>query len=139
MDDYTERIKIAQHLAEQFLNGKKYTFSGLVPSDLKDNLAVVYAIFDKEDGSCLYVGRTKNLRQRLYNNHLMGPKSNARLKKYLTEDDTRPDISTMEEAKQFLKDRCYFQYYPIPDIRERGQIEGLLSYLLNVQYIHEEH
>ena len=139
MDDYRERIKIAQNLAEQFINGKKYMFSELVPSDLKDKLAVVYAIFDKEDGLCLYVGRTKNLRQRLYNNHLMGPKSNARLKKYLTEDETRPDIPTMKEAKQFLKDRCYFQYLPVSDIHERGQIEGLLSYLLNVQYIHEEH
>ena len=139
MDDYRERIKIAQDLAEQFLNGEKYKFSELVPSDLKDKLAVVYAIFDKEDGSCFYVGRTKNLRQRLYNNHLMGPKSNARLKKYLTEDDTLPDIPTMEEAKQFLKDRCYFQYIPVSDVRERGHIEGLLSYLFNVQYIHEEH
>ena len=95
--------------------------------------------FDKEDDSCLYVGRTKNLRQRLYTNHLMGPKSNARLKKYLTEDKTRPDISTKKEAKQFLKDRCYFQFLPVSDIRKRGQIEGMFSYLLNVVYIHEEH
>ena len=138
MDDYKERIKTAQELAERFLDGKKYLFNGLVPSDLQE-IAAVYAIFDKEDGSCLYVGRTKNLRQRLYNNHLMGPKSNARLKKYLTEDEKRPDIPTMEAAKQFLKDRCYFQYLPVSVMRERGQIEGLLSYLLNVQYIHEEH
>ena len=64
MDDCRERIKIAQNLAEHFLNGTKYSFSELVPSVLKEKLAVVYAIFDKEDGSCLYVGRTKNLRQR---------------------------------------------------------------------------
>ena len=81
----------------------------------------------------------KTLRQRLYNNHLMGPKSNARLKKYLTEDASRPDIPTMAEAKQFLKNRCYFQYLPVSEMRKRGQIEGLLSFLLNVQYIHEEH
>ena len=138
MDDYKVRLKTAQELAERFLNGKKNLFSGLVPSDLQE-IAAVYAIFDKEDGSCLYVGRTKNLRQRLYYNHLMGSKSNARLKKYLTEDDNRPEIPSMVEAKQFLKDRCYFQYYPVSEMRKRGQIEGLLSYLLNVQYIHEEH
>lgn len=138
MDDYKVRLKTAQELAERFLNGKKYLFNGLVPSDLQE-IAAVYAIFDKEDGSCLYVGRTKNLRQRLYYNHLMGPKSNARLKKYLTEDDNRPEIPSMVEAKQFLKDRCFFQYYPVSEMRKRGQIEGLLSYLLNVQYIHEEH
>lgn len=138
MEGYKERLIEAQKIVERFLNSKQYSFSNLVPSDLKE-IAAVYAIFDKEDGSCLYVGRTKNLRQRLYNNHLMGPKSNARLKKYLTEDTLRPDIPTMEEAKQFLKDRCYFQYLPVSIMRERGQIEGLLSFLMNVQYIHEEH
>ena len=138
MEECKERLIEAQIIAERFLNGQQYSFSNLVPSDLKE-IAAVYAIFDKEDGSCLYVGRTKNLRQRLYYNHLMGPKSNARLKKYLTEDASRPDIPTMVEAKKFLKDRCYFQYLPVSIMRERGQIEGLLSYLLYVQYIHEEH
>ena len=33
----------------------------------------------------------------------------------------------------------YFQYISEPDVRIRGQIEGLLSYLLDVRYIHEEH
>ena len=88
-----------------------------------------YAIFDKQDRSTLYVGRTKNLRQRLYNNHLMGLQSNARLKKYLTEDPERPDIPTIDAAKQYLIDHCYFQFIPEPDVRILGQIEGLLSYL----------
>ena len=138
MDGYKERIRTAQELAERFLDSKKYLFNGLVPSDLQE-IAAVYAIFDKEDGSCLYVGRTKNLRRRLYTNHLMGPLTNARLKKYLIEDSDRPDISSPEEAKRFLLKQCYFQYYPEKDKNKRGQIEGLLSYLLNVQYIHEEH
>ena len=96
-------------------------------------------IFDKNTGETLYVGRTKNLRQRLYNNHLMGPKSNARLKKYLVEDPSVTNITTMAEAKLYLRDSCYFQYIAEPDVIRRGQIEGLLSYLLNVRYIHEEH
>ena len=102
-------------------------------------MEVVYAIFDKTDHRTLYVGRTKNLQQRLYNNHLMGPESNARLKKYLVEDENRPDIPTMEAAKQYLLDCCYFQYIPVKNVVVRGQIEGLLSYLLDVQYMHEEH
>lgn len=69
----------------------------------------------------------------------MGQKANARLKKYLAEDALRPDIPTMVEAKQFLKEHCYFQFIPVSDMRERGQIEGVLSYLLNVHYMHEEH
>lgn len=133
------RIAAAKIIAERLLNSKKYSFCDLKPSDLQDGLAVIYAIFDKDSGEALYVGRTKNLRQRLYTNHLMGPKSNARLKKYLTEDLNVPEIQTMEQAKSFLREQCYFQYIPEPDMRSRGQIEGLLGYLLDVRYIHEEH
>ena len=128
----------AEALVNQLISSKKYFFTDLKPSDLPEH-AGVYAIFDKETGENLYVGRTKNLRQRLYNNHLMGPKSNARLKKYLTEDPLMTEITLMDEAKQFLKDRCYFQFLMADDVRQRGQIEGMLGFFLNVRYIHEEH
>ena len=134
-----ERLSESKAIADRMLGSKTYFFADLRPSDLKDGLPVVYAIFDKNTGETLYVGRTKNLRQRLYNNHLMGPKSNARLKKYLVEDPAVPDITTMAEAKRYLRSNCYFQYIAEPDVIRRGQIEGLLSYLLNVRYIHEEH
>jgi hypothetical protein len=45
----------------------------------------------------------------------------------------------MQEAKDYLKANCYAQYIPEDDVIKRGQIEGLLSYMLNVRYIHEEH
>lgn len=134
----TDFIEI-QAILNTFLSGKKYFFGSLTPSLLEDKLPVVYAIFDKETGETLYVGRTKNLRQRLYTNHLMGPKTNARLKKYLVEDPLQTSICSMDDAKNFLKERCYFQYVAERDNQKRGQLEGLLSYLLNVRYIHEEH
>jgi hypothetical protein len=133
------RLAAAKAIAEQLLGSKLYYFADLKPSDLQGGLAVIYAIFDKNTGESLYVGRTKNLRQRLYNNHLMGPRSNARLKKYLVEDESVPDITTMSEAKTYLRDNCCFRYIAEPDVRRRGQIEGLLSYLLDVRYIDEEH
>lgn len=37
----------------------------------------------------------------------------------------------------FNKDHCYFQYIPENDTQLRGQIEGLLGYMLDVYYIHE--
>lgn len=104
-----------------------------------ENKPGVYAIFDRTDGSTLYVGRTKKLRRRLYTNHLMGPKANARLKKYLREDPVRSDITTMEAAKRYLIDNCYFQYLYVDETKERARVEGLLSYMLGVVYIHEEH
>lgn len=134
-----QRLEAARVIVERLLASEKIDFNGLAPSHLEDKLPVVYAITDRQDGKVLYVGRTKNLRRRMYTNHLMGPESNARLKKYLWKDPERPDIPDMEVAKKYLIDYCYFQYIPVTDMRTRGQIEGLLSYLLDVQYIHEEH
>ena len=45
----------------------------------------------------------------------------------------------MADAKQYLKDHCFVKYIVEPDTVQRGRIEGLLSYVLNVRYIHEEH
>lgn len=133
------RIAIAETLTDQILSAPKYYFSDLKPSMLQDGLEVVYAITHQYSGEVLYVGRTKNLRQRLYNNHLMGPVTNARLKKYLIEDSNVPEVTEIESAKEYLRQNCYFQYLPASDIRKRGQIEGLLSFMLNVRYIAEEH
>ena len=134
-----QRLRDARKIADRLLSSEKIDFNGLTPSRLEDKLPVVYAITDRSNGKVLYVGRTKNLRRRLYTNHLMGQETNARLKKYLVEDLERPDIPDMNAAKQYLIDCCYFQYIPVADMRTRGQIEGLLSYLLDVQYIHEEY
>ena len=133
------RIHEAKRITEEILSSPKYYFKDLKPSLLIDKLEAVYAITDMSTGEILYVGRTKNIRQRLYNNHLMGPKTNARLKKYLVEDPLQPQITTMEQAKAYLKENCYAQFIPEPDMVKRGQIEGLLSFMLNVRYIHEEH
>lgn len=136
---HCNRLSEAKSLVEQLTARPKYHFSNLKPSNLVDGLPVVYAIFDKDTGETLYVGRTKNLRRRLYTNHLMGPRANARLKKYLMDDPSMSKIETIDQAKQYLKDRCYFQYIEEGDMRKRGQMEGLFSYLLDVRYIHEEH
>lgn len=134
-----DRTHEAQKITESILSAPKYYFRDLKPSLLIDKLEAVYAITDTSTGEVLYVGRTKNIRQRLYNNHLMGPKTNARLKKYLVEDPLQPQISDMEQAKEYLRTNCYAQFIPEPDMVKRGQIEGLLSFMLNVRYIHEEH
>lgn len=138
MENLSNRMGEAQRIVEQLLNSQQYTFRGLTPSML-ESVPGVYAIFDQTTGATLYVGRTKNIRRRLYTNHLMGPETNARLKKYLAEDRNRQDIPNIVAAKQYLLDNCYFQYIRVDEMVKRGQIEGLLSYLLNVTYIHEEH
>lgn len=138
MIELQNRLEQARTIAEQLLQSKMYSFQGLKPSML-ESVPGVYAIYDRDTGATLYVGRTKNIRRRLYTNHLMGPETNARLKKYLWKDDRRPEITTMDEAKRYLQEHCDFQYIREDDKIIRGQVEGLLSYLLDVTYIHEEH
>ena len=133
-----DRLVHAQSYTRLLLESKQYSFRELTPSML-ENKPGVYAIFDRTDGRTLYVGRTKKMRRRLYTNHLMGPETNARLKKYLVKDKKREDIPDMTAAKQYLQENCYVQFIYIDDTEERGRVEGLLSFMLNVVYIHEEH
>ena len=139
MDNIDTALIDGRRIAEKLLTATPLYFRNLKPSDIPDDIAGVYAIFNEKTNETLYVGRTKNLRRRLYTNHLHGPKANARLKKYLVEDESQVSIKDMDDAKQYLKDNCYVKYIVESDTVQRGRIEGLLSYLLNVRYIHEEH
>lgn len=134
----TERMQEGMKLAEVFLSTPRISFSEFKPSDLPAKPGV-YAIFCKDTGETLYVGRAKNIRQSLYNNHLHGPFTNARLKKYLVEDPAETDIDDIGKAKDYLLKNCYFQYTVEEDTMKRGRLEGLLSYLFNVRYMYEEH
>ncbi len=138
MNDLKRRMQLGVEIAETVLTAPKITFAEIKPSQIPDAPGV-YVIKSRNSDETLYVGRTKNLRQRIYNNHLHGPVSNARLKKYLIEDSDEPGITDLETAKQYLKDCCYVQFQVIFDLLERGQVEGLLSFLLNVRYLYEEH
>lgn len=134
-----KRFQDAMEVYQTLVHSPIYTFEQLKPSTVEDGLAGVYVISHRKTGEVLYVGRTKNLRRRLYTNHLMGPTTNARLKKYLVEDKNEPQIEDIEDAKRYLRENCQFQYLVEPDYRRRGQLEGLFSYLLHVRYIDEEH
>ena len=133
------KIEDIPALYELMLNSEKYYFDELKPSLLEENLAVVYSITNDKTNQVLYVGKTTKLRRRLYTNHLMGPLANARLKKYLIDDPTVSEVTDLVSAKQYIKDNCYFQYVAEPDMRKRGQLEGLYSYLLDVKYVDKEH
>lgn len=134
-----ERISEIVLLSEQMKNAPKHSFSDLKPSDLPLDLCVVYAITNKQTDEVLYVGKTTKLRRRLYTNHLMGNLATARLKKYLIDDPTVKEVYDLDTAKQYIKDYCYFQYVEESDMRKRGQLEGLFSFLLNVKYVDREH
>lgn len=113
-------------------------FSELTPSKVPQS-GGVYIITALLSGveQPYYVGRTKNLRQRLYNNHLMGPLSNARLKKHLI---SAGECENIEDAKRFLKRFCLVRWVEQEGFRERGAIEGYATGLLFPKHgIYEEH
>ena len=138
MNNLEQRMQQGIEIAKKVLSAPKTTFAEIKPSQIPDAPGV-YIIRLQDSDETLYVGRTKNLRQRIYSNHLHGPLSNARLKKYLIEDPNEPSITDLATAKQYLKDCCYVQFQIIDDLLERGQVEGLLSFLLDVRYLYEEH
>ena len=138
--DYERILEHIGFIYQNFLQAEKIHFADLRPSMLEEDIAVVYAIFDKNSDEAIYVGRTTKLRRRIYTNHLQGNESTARLKKYLVDDNNRhPDIATYLHAKEWMKKNCYLKYIEVKDPTERGHIEGLLGYLLSSTYIEKEH
>ena len=138
MNNLKCRMQQGLEIVDRVLSAPKFSFADIKPLLIPEDPGV-YIIRLQESGETLYVGRTKNLRQRIYSNHLHGPITNARLKKYLVEDPNEPSITDLSKAKQYLRTHCYVQFCVIDDLKERGQAEGLLSFLLNVRYLYEEH
>ena len=100
MDNIDTALIDGRKIAEKILTATPLYFRNLKPSDIPDDIAGVYAIFNDKTNETLYVGRTKNLSRRLYTNHLHWPKANALLKKYLVEDESQVSIKDMDDAKQ---------------------------------------
>jgi len=123
---------------QQLLSATAIPFFKLRPSAVP-KIPGIYIITARIEGKQIpyYVGRSKNLRQRLYNNHLMGPLTNARLKRYLIKSGECPSL---REAKKFIKSYCWVRWIEEPDVRVRGAIEGYVTGMLYPKYgIYEEH
>src|ERR1700741_2619779 len=133
----------------QFLNNRSISLLGMLPVLFKDMTpsilptnAGVYVIFETINNIDvpLYVGRTKNLRERIYTNHLMGGLSNARLKKYIIADELHPCYQNLSEAKNYIRNNCFVRWVLEDDYRRRGAIEGYITAIIFPKYgIYEEH
>lgn len=120
---------------------KPVQFRIIKPSVLPLN-AGVYLITELVDNTenALYVGRTKNLSQRLYTNHLMGSTSNARLKKYIIHDENHSCFGDVKKAKEYIREFCQVRWVFQDDTRVRGAIEGYFTAKFFPKYgIAEEH
>lgn len=132
------RLKSVKVKFRQMLNAGRIAFSGLTPSKVP-TAPGVYVITALKYGLeyPYYVGRTTNLQQRIYTNHLMGPLSNAQLKKHLIDSGECVDIA---DAKAFIRQYCVVRWVEQEGFRERGALEGYATALLFPKYgIYEEH
>ncbi len=147
-------------LIADLLSGQKFTYRTLKPSNL-DNVANtpgVYVIYIIDESipellqetqadsilrnlegnkfAPLYVGRSKNLQQRLYLNHLMGIRNSAPVKYGIS----REKKITPKEAKEFMRNHCRFKYLVVRDVLTRCILEAHLIGLFAPPFnITEEH
>ena len=142
MELFQHRIESQLHFLQErldtLLQASPLAFADMTPRKIPEAPGV-YLITAKilESEYPYYVGRTKNLRQRLYNNHLMGPLTNARLKNSLISAHECEDIVA---AKAFLKSCCCVRWIEQAGHRERGAFEGYATGLLFPKHgIYEEH
>lgn len=89
----------------------------------------VYRIFEKGAiwQNSIHVGEAGNLRQRIYTNQLHGDEMASSVKKKLIGSGKCKD---MEEARQYLKDRCFVQYIFIEDESLRKFFEHFATSIL---------
>ena len=123
---------------KQLTNEVPLSFAKMTPSEIPKE-AGVYLISIKSKNSEIpyYVGRSRNIRRRLYRNHLMGSLTNARLKKYLINSG---ECKNSTEAKKFIRENCFARWFLENDTRKRGAVEGYVTGIVFPKYgIYEEH
>ena len=113
---------------KMILESPPLAFKNMKPSNLPKRAGVYLITVHNKP---YYVGRSQNLRRRIYTNHLMGSLKNARLKKYLIEFR---ECANKEEAKQFLKRFARVQWIEEEDMRTRGALEGYFTGVLFPKY-----
>ncbi|MHA2064211.1 MAG: GIY-YIG nuclease family protein [Candidatus Thorarchaeota archaeon] len=123
---------------ESLLQSPTLAFKDMKPSSLPKRAGVyLVTVHKRGKEEPYYVGRTTNLRRRLYTNHLMGPTSNSQLKKYLIDSD---ECADREEAKQFLRRSAQVRWIEEEEMRVRGALEDYITAVLLPKYgISPEH
>ncbi|MCK4404800.1 MAG: hypothetical protein KAW02_06880 [candidate division Zixibacteria bacterium] len=93
----------------------------------------VYRIFEKKSewNKSIYLGKTGNLLQRIYHNHLMGDKQASSVKRKLIANFGLRDEKAV---KDYLKRRCSLQFIVIKNRNEIKFVEHFLISILRPKY-----
>jgi len=129
------RLEEQRKLVDQLLSAPKFPFDDSLRSQLPDKPGL-YAISVKNapTGEFLRAGRTKSaaggLRQRIYQNHLMGDQS-GNLRAQLVKDKR---CSDNQQAKIWIRENCLVHFVIIEDDQVRRWAEYLMLSLLRPNY-----
>ena len=128
-----ERIVRYNQLLEQLLSVRPLSFNGLPRNELPTEGGIYrISLVEPTKDETAYIGKTGNLKERLYTNHLMGNLIASNLKKKLVKAG---DCLNATEAKLLLTGHYQIQYIQLTDARERTFFEhfavAVLQPLLN--------
>ena len=79
----------------------------------------------------VYIGKSTNLQNRIYHDHLMGNRQASTLKKKLIANGLFPDENAV---KQYLRQKCLVQFVVIQDDAERTSFEHFAVAVLRPKY-----
>jgi cell division protein FtsB len=93
----------------------------------------VYRVFEISSDwkESIYVGKTGNLRERIYTDLFMGAPEVHTLKRKLIQNAGFPN---KEAVKEYLKNKCRIQYLEIPDESERNLFEHFTISILRPRF-----
>ncbi|WP_338835352.1 hypothetical protein [Neomoorella thermoacetica] len=128
MEWFEERAEEGLEILKKLLSQPKFSISG--PSTFPEQSGI-YAFFLKNanPGEFLRAGRADNLRQRIYQNHLMGNQSDN-LRSQLVKDGQCAD----HEAKKWIRENCMVQYLVVKNKEERKWAEHSILSVLRPKY-----
>jgi len=111
---------------------RKTSFKSLKYSAIPKNGGVyVISEFGGPKEAVLYIGQTKNLRERVYRNHWQGNLQASNFKKLLVRHKKARDKG---DAKEYLKKNCSVRWVVVEDKKERLAREHYATAVLNPQF-----
>ncbi|GMK39076.1 hypothetical protein PCCS19_21300 [Paenibacillus sp. CCS19] len=96
----------------------------------------VYAFTTIDQDECVYVGKSGDLRDRVFDVHLNGKGKSSLRDALLGLKKTRKHtpVTTMDELNEYIADNYLLRFYVIEEITLRGCLEDYLNSLLKPIY-----
>ena len=131
MDWLTERLEGNRKILDQLLSAPKLPFDDSLRSRLPERSGLyAISIKDAQPSEFLRAGRTKGLRQRVYQNHLMGDQK-GNLRNQLVQDG---ECSDLDNAKEWIREKCVVQVFIVGDENVRRSAEHFVLGPLRPKY-----